>query len=62
MNSRKYLEMFMNSTKIMNAENCKKIKSWGIGEGRLPITTDPENLFKPFAEYEQEDKPKEEKK
>lgn len=46
----------------MNAENCKKIKSWGIGEGRLPITTDPENLFKPFAEYEQEDKPKEEKK
>ena len=28
------------------------MKSWGIGEGRLPLTTDPENPIKMFADYE----------
>lgn len=28
------------------------MKSWGIGEGRLPLTSDPENPIKMFAEYE----------
>lgn len=31
------------------------IKSWGIGEGRPPLTSDPENPIKMFAEYETED-------
>lgn len=31
------------------------MKSWGIGEGRLPFTDDPENPIKAFAEYETED-------
>lgn len=34
------------------------IKSWGIGEGRPPLTTDPENPIKVFAEYETDDKEK----
>lgn len=28
------------------------IKSWGIGEGRPPLTSDPENPIKMFADYE----------
>lgn len=28
------------------------IKSWGLGEGRPPLTTDPENPIKMFAAYE----------
>lgn len=28
------------------------IKTWGIGEGRPPLTDDPENPIKIFAEYE----------
>lgn len=28
------------------------MKSWGIGEGRPPLTTDPENPIKMFADYE----------
>ena len=28
------------------------IKSWGLGEGRPPLTTDPENPIKIFAAYE----------
>lgn len=28
------------------------MKSWGIGEGRLPLTDDPENPIKMFADYE----------
>lgn len=29
--------------------------SWGIGEGIPPLTSDPENPIKPFAEYETDD-------
>lgn len=32
-----------------------EIKSWGIGKGTPPLTDDPENPLKPFAEYEMED-------
>lgn len=32
--------------------NQPVMKSWGIGEGRPPLTTDPENPIKVFAEYE----------
>lgn len=44
----------------MRKAKCDKngkptMKSWGIGEGNLPFTDDPENPFKPFAEYEEED-------
>lgn len=38
----------------MKASELPKIKSWGIGEGRTPLTEDPENPVKPFAEYEKE--------
>ena len=31
------------------------IKSWGLGEGRPPLTSDPENPIKMFAEYETDD-------
>lgn len=38
-----------------SGKNCPpKMKSWGIGEGVPPLTTDPENPIKPFAEYEDE--------
>jgi len=30
---------------------CPELQSWGIGEGRLPITTDPENPIKFFGTY-----------
>lgn len=36
--------------------NQPVMKSWGLGEGRPPLTSDPENPIKPFAEYETEDK------
>ena len=29
-----------------------KMVSWGIGQGVPPLTTDPENPFKPFATYQ----------
>lgn len=29
-----------------------KMTTWGIGEGQLPITDDPENPIKPFSEVE----------
>lgn len=32
--------------------NQPVIKSWGLGEGRPPLTSDPENPIKMFAEYE----------
>lgn len=32
-----------------------EMKSWGIGKGTPPLTDDPENPLKPFAEYEMED-------
>ena len=33
--------------------SCQPImKSWGIGEGVPPLTSDPENPIKVFAEYE----------
>lgn len=32
--------------------NQPVMKSWGLGEGRPPLTDDPENPIKPFAEYE----------
>ena len=32
------------------------MKSWGIGEGRPPLTSDPENPIKLFAEYETDDR------
>lgn len=32
-----------------------EMKSWGIGEGNLPLTDDPENPIKPFAKYGEED-------
>lgn len=33
--------------------SCQPVmKSWGIGEGRPPLTDDPENPIKVFAEYE----------
>lgn len=32
--------------------------SWGISEGRPPLTTDPENPIKPFAEYESDEENK----
>lgn len=39
------------------AASCQPVmKSWGLGEGRPPLTDDPENPIKPFAEYETEDK------
>lgn len=28
------------------------MKSWGLGEGRPPLTSDPENPIKMFADYE----------
>lgn len=31
------------------------MKSWGLGEGRPPLTTDPENPIKMFADYETDD-------
>lgn len=34
------------------------IRSWGLGEGRPPLTSDPENPIKPFAEYESEEEKK----
>lgn len=35
--------------------SCQPVMtSWGIGEGRPPLTDDPENPIKPFAEYEVE--------
>lgn len=49
-------ETFMSFIKTMstNMNNCRpKMKNWGIGEGRKPLTDDPENPFKPFAEYEE---------
>lgn len=37
--------------------SCQPIMtSWGIGEGRPPLTSDPENPIKPFASYEADDK------
>ena len=44
--------MCMNFIKIMNVSMCKEPIKWGIGEGRLPLTSDPENPNKFFAEYE----------
>lgn len=36
--------------------SCQPVmKSWGIGEGRPPLTSDPENPIKMFAEYETDD-------
>lgn len=36
--------------------SCQPImRSWGIGKGRPPLTSDPENPIKIFAEYETED-------
>lgn len=33
--------------------SCQPVmKSWGLGEGRPPLTTDPENPIKMFADYE----------
>lgn len=32
-----------------------EMKSWGIGRGIPPLTDDPENPLKPFAEYEMEE-------
>ena len=34
------------------------MKSWGIGEGIPPLTSDPENPIKMFAEYETTDEDK----
>lgn len=31
------------------------MKSWGIGRGELPLTTDPENPFKFLATYDGDD-------
>ena len=31
------------------------MQSWGLGDGRPPLTTDPENHFKPFAVYKDDD-------
>ena len=32
--------------------SCQPVMtSWGLGEGRPPLTDDPENPIKPFAEY-----------
>lgn len=43
-------------TPLKECKNSGKpiMKSWGIGEGNLPLTDDPENPIKPFAEYETE--------
>lgn len=39
--------------------SCQPImKSWGIGKGIPPLTTDPENPIKVFAEYETDNKEK----
>lgn len=32
------------------------MKSWGLGEGKQPLTDDPENPIKMFADYETEEK------
>lgn len=41
--------------------SCQPVMtSWGIGEGRPPLTDDPENPIKVFAEYQvDEEKTKE---
>lgn len=41
--------------KICPRTGQPNMKSWGIGEGKKPLTDDPENPFKPFAEYETEE-------
>lgn len=34
----------------MSKSNCPpKMKTWGLGEGKLPLTDDPENPIKPFS-------------
>lgn len=45
---------YVNKDKKPLKKCCEQpiIKSWGIGEGRPPLTTDPENPIKVFAEYE----------
>ena len=38
-----------------NHSTCQPVmKSWGLGEGRPPLTSDPENPIKMFAEYEED--------
>ena len=54
MNNIRYPE----STKtIKKGENCDgtDMTSWGIGDGRPPFTSDPENPMKPFAHYKGEE-------
>ena len=54
----------MSFTKVMNTNmdkiSCKNMTSWGLGAGTLPVTTDPENPFKPFATYSDADDKKDE--
>lgn len=32
-------------------DELPEMESWGISEGRPPLTEDPENPIKPFAKY-----------
>lgn len=45
----------MGRVKICPHSGQPKMTSWGIGKGVPPLTDDPENPLKPFAEYEMED-------
>lgn len=41
--------------KICHRTGQPIMTGWGISEGRPPLTTDPENPFKPFGRYVMED-------
>lgn len=42
---------------IHDGDDCSgcEMDKWGIGEGRVPFTSDPENPRKPFAHYKGEE-------
>ena len=47
-----YYNKDMKPLKKCPISNRPIIKSWGIGEGKEPFTSDPENPIKVFADYE----------
>lgn len=41
--------------KLNPRTHLPEMTSWGLGTGIPPLTTDPENPIKPFADYVMED-------
>lgn len=44
-----------NKVKVCPQTGLPKMTGWGISGGIPPLTSDPENPYKPFANYEMED-------